>query len=110
HQKTGGVANDPVAARLLTRIALDENLHMVFYRDLVAAALALAPDQTMPAIASEVMGFKMPGAGVPGFLRRSVQIAEAGIYDVRLHRNEVLLPLLRQWQGPPLPTSTAPPH
>ena len=106
HQNTGRVANDPVADRLLTRIALDENLHMVFYRDLVAAALALAPDQTMPAIASEVMGFKMPGAGVPGFLRRSVQIADAGIYDVRLHRDEVLSPLILQWQALTLRVTT----
>ena len=104
---TGRVANDPVADRLLTRIALDENLHMVFYRDLIAAALALAPDQTMPAIAAEVMGFKMPGAGVPGFLRRSVQIAEAGIYDVRLHRDEVLSPLMRQWQALTLRVTTS---
>jgi acyl-[acyl-carrier-protein] desaturase len=106
HQNTGRVADDPVADRLLTRIALDENLHMVFYRDLVSAALVLAPDQTMPAIASEVVRFKMPGAGVPGFLRRSVQIADAGIYDIRLHRDEVLTPLMRQWQALALRVTT----
>jgi acyl-[acyl-carrier-protein] desaturase len=106
HQNTGRVAQDPVAERLLTRIATDENLHMVFYRDLVAAALALAPDQTMTALASEVTSFKMPGAGVPGFLRRSVQMAAAGIYDVRLHRDDVLSPLLRHWQALTLAVST----
>jgi acyl-[acyl-carrier-protein] desaturase len=106
HQNTGKVANDPVADQLLTRIALDENLHMIFYRDLVTAALTLAPDQTLIAVASEAMGFKMPGTGVPGFLRRSVQIADAGIYDVRLHRDEVLAPLVRHWQVLTLPVST----
>jgi len=99
HHNTGRAARDPVADRLLARIATDENLHMVFYRDLIMAALAIAPDQTVNAMASEVVGFKMPGAGVPGFLRRSVQIADAGIYDVRLHRDEVLAPLLRHWQA-----------
>jgi acyl-[acyl-carrier-protein] desaturase len=43
---------------------------------------------------------------VPGFLRRTVQIAEAGIYDVRLHRDEVLSPLLRQWQALTLRVTT----
>ena len=51
----------------------------------------------------------MPGTGVPGFLRKSVQIAEAGIYDVRLHRDEVVVPLLRHWQvfGMPVTTGAA---
>jgi acyl-[acyl-carrier-protein] desaturase len=98
HRNTGLVANDPSAERLLTRVAADENLHMVFYRDLVAAALAIAPDQTLVALASELASFQMPGAAVPGFLRRSQLIADAGIYDVRLHRDEVVAPLLRHWR------------
>jgi len=99
HRNTGRLANDPVADRLLTRIATDENLHMVFYRDLIAAALDLAPDQTLGAIAAEVQAFQMPGTGVPGFRRKSVQIADAGIYDLRLHRDEVVVPLVRHWQA-----------
>src|SRR5262245_61291730 len=99
HRNTGRLADDPVADRLLTRIATDENLHMVFYRDLIAAALELAPDQTLGAIAAEVQAFQMPGTGVPGFRRKSVQIADAGIYDLRLHRDEVVAPLVRHWQA-----------
>jgi acyl-[acyl-carrier-protein] desaturase len=98
HRNTGRLANDPVADRLLARIATDENLHMVFYRDLIAAALEMAPELTLVAIAAETQTFSMPGTGVPGFLRKSAQIAEAGIYDVRVHRDEVIAPLLRQWQ------------
>src|ERR1700710_2231130 len=41
HRNTGAAAGCPVAEQLLTRIATDENLHMVFYRNLVAAALDL---------------------------------------------------------------------
>jgi acyl-[acyl-carrier-protein] desaturase len=106
HRNTGRAAGDPVADRLLARVAADENLHMVFYRDLVAAALALAPEQTIVAIAAEVVGFAMPGVGVPGFLHKSLRIAEAGIYDVRLHRDEVVAPLLRQWRTLTLPVAT----
>jgi acyl-[acyl-carrier-protein] desaturase len=39
----------------------------------------------------------MPGNEVEGFTRRSVQIALAGIYDLRIHHDEVLAPVLRAW-------------
>ena len=39
----------------------------------------------------------MPGAGIPGFMRKAAEIAKAGIYDLRVHRDEVLLPILRHW-------------
>jgi acyl-[acyl-carrier-protein] desaturase len=108
HRNTGRLAGDPVAERLLTRIATDENLHMVFYRDLIGAALELAPDQTMAAIAAEVVEFQMPGTGIPGFQRKSVQIADSGIYDLRLHCDEVVIPMLRHWRALELPMSTEP--
>ncbi|MCW2842478.1 MAG: Fatty acid desaturase, partial [Nocardioides sp.] len=88
---------DPIADRLLARISKDENLHMVFYRNIVAAALEIAPDETMRAIADEVMGFEMPGATMAGFRRNSMMIAKAGIYDLRLHHDDVIMPVLRHW-------------
>jgi acyl-[acyl-carrier-protein] desaturase len=98
HRNTGAATGCPVAEQLLARIATDENLHMVFYRNLVAAALDYAPDATMCAIRDEVIGFAMPGTGMPDFTRNAVRIAKAGIYDVRLHHDEVLLPVLRFWK------------
>jgi acyl-[acyl-carrier-protein] desaturase len=98
HRNTGRMCGDPVAERLLSRVATDENLHMVFYRDLVRAAMEIDPDQTMVAIAAEVLGFQMPGTGIPQFARKSVQIAKAGIYDLRIHRDEVVGPVLRHWK------------
>jgi acyl-[acyl-carrier-protein] desaturase len=97
HRNTGRLAGDPVAERLLARIATDENLHMVFYRDLVRAALQLAPDQTMRAITDEVAGFRMPGSTIPGFGRKAARMAAAGIYDLRIHHDDVVMPLLRHW-------------
>src|SRR6478609_471606 len=55
HRNTGKVTNDPIADKMLARISKDENLHMVFYRNIVAAALEIAPDATMRAIANEVI-------------------------------------------------------
>ena len=41
--------------------------------------------------------FQMPGVGIPGFLRRSIEIAKAGVYNLRIHHDNVLMPLLKQW-------------
>jgi acyl-[acyl-carrier-protein] desaturase len=98
HRNTGKYTDDPVADRLLGRIAQDENLHMVFYRNLLASAFEIAPEQTMQAVWDIVSTFAMPGAGLENFARRSVQIAMAGIYDLRIHRDEVLAPILRAWK------------
>lgn len=97
HRNTGRYSNDPGCDRLLARIAADENLHMLFYRNVMAAAFELDPDATMVAVDSVVQDFQMPGNEVEGFTRRSVQIAMAGIYDLRIHHDEVLSPVLRAW-------------
>jgi acyl-[acyl-carrier-protein] desaturase len=97
HRNTGRAADDPDAERLLARVAADENLHMVFYRDVLTAALAVAPDAAVIAIADELAEFRMPGATVPGFQRRSVLMADAGIFDARAYRDEVVAPLVRHW-------------
>ena len=39
----------------------------------------------------------MPGAGMPDFTRNSVTIAKAGIYDLRLHHDAVIMPVLKFW-------------
>jgi acyl-[acyl-carrier-protein] desaturase len=40
----------------------------------------------------------MPGSDIPGFQRKAVQIAVEGIYDLRQHRDDVVLPVLRYWK------------
>lgn len=98
HRNTGAATGDPIAEQLLARIALDENLHMVFYRNVLAAAFELEPDATMCAVTASVRDFAMPGHGIEGFERKAVQIAVAGIYDLRQHRDEVVMPVLRAWK------------
>ena len=97
HRNTGRLSADPGLERLLSRVATDENLHMVFYRDLVAAALETDPAAMLTAVADEMAGFVMPGASAPGFRRRAAAVARAGIYDLAVHRQDVLEPLLRHW-------------
>jgi len=98
HRNTGRYTEDPFCDQLLARIAVDENLHMVFYRNLLNAALEIAPDQTVQAIWDVVEGFQMPGSTIEGFTRRSLAIALAGIYDLRIHHDEVLSPVLKYWK------------
>lgn len=95
HRNTGHQSGDPVCDRMLARIATDENLHMVFYRNLLAAALQLAPDLTMQAIRDVVVQFRMPGHGMPGFERAAARMAIGGIYNLRIHHDDVLQPVLR---------------
>ncbi|MGH3242839.1 MAG: acyl-ACP desaturase [Spirillospora sp.] len=97
HRNTGMASGDPLCEQMLTRVAADENLHMIFYRNLLAAALEAEPNATMRAITDVVKGFQMPGHSIDGFLRKSVMIANAGIYDLRLHHDDVLVPVLRKW-------------
>jgi len=98
HRNTGRYSQDPVADKIMARIAADENLHMVFYRDILGAALKIQPSRAVQAIVAEVLAFEMPGNGIPGFLRKAAAIARAGIYDIRIHRDEVLLPILNYWR------------
>jgi acyl-[acyl-carrier-protein] desaturase len=97
HRNTGKACNDPIADRMLQRIAADENLHMVFYRNICGAGLDIAPDQTVRAIYEVVSNFQMPGLGMPNFRRNGVLMAKHGIYDLRQHLEEVIQPVLRKW-------------
>ncbi|TXS54238.1 acyl-ACP desaturase [Streptomyces sp. t39] len=95
HRNTGRASGDPLCERLMTRIAQDENLHMVVYREILRAALEVAPDQVLVALEENVRSFRMPGHAMPGFAPMAAQIAVAGVYDLRLHHDDVLVPLLR---------------
>ncbi|WP_433195108.1 acyl-ACP desaturase [Nocardia sp. CA-107356] len=97
HRNTGKVCDDPIADRMLQRVAADENLHMIFYRNLCGASLDLVPDQAMAAITMIITNFVMPGYGMPNFRRNGVLMAKHGIYDLRQHLEEVVQPVLKKW-------------
>ncbi|MBU3066820.1 acyl-ACP desaturase [Nocardia sp. NEAU-G5] len=97
HRNTGKACQDAIADRMLQRIAADENLHMIFYRNLCGAALDLVPDQQIEAITRIVTNFVMPGHGMPNFRRNGVLMAKHGIYDLRQHLEEVVAPVLKIW-------------
>ena len=98
HRNTGRYSEDPVADRIMLRIATDENLHALFYRDILTAAIVLQPSQAVRAITAEVLAFDMPGTAIPGYLRKAATMAKAGIFDLRIHHDDVLMPILRHWR------------
>uniref|UniRef100_UPI0036D402AF acyl-ACP desaturase n=1 Tax=Sphingopyxis terrae TaxID=33052 RepID=UPI0036D402AF len=71
---------------------------MLFYQQpgRRGAGAGARPDDA--AIADVVKGFEMPGTGQPGFRRMAAEIAGSGIYDLRLHHDRVLMPILRHWR------------
>jgi acyl-[acyl-carrier-protein] desaturase len=85
HRNTGRITGDPLAEQLLARISVDENLHMVFYRNLMAAAFEISPDDAMCAVRDEIVSFAI--------------MAKAGIYDLQLHHDDVVLPVLKFWRA-----------
>jgi acyl-[acyl-carrier-protein] desaturase len=98
HRNTGKACNETIGERLMARVSHDENLHMLFYRDVSAAGLDIAPNQAMKSVHRILRNFKMPGFTVPEFRRKAVIIAVGGVYDPRIHLDEVVMPVLKKWR------------
>src|SRR5205085_870889 len=100
HHNTGKAlqATDRAGYEVMKRVAADENLHYLFYRDLATAALAIDPSAMVLAIERQVREFEMPGTGIPDFAAHAKAIARAGIYDFQVHHDQILVPVvLRHW-------------
>ena len=89
HRNTGKLLGDPAGYAIMSRVASDENLHYLLYRDLVSAALEVDPSATMCAIERQVRGFEMPGTGIPDFTHHAAAIAAAEIYDLAIHHEQI---------------------
>ncbi len=98
HRNTGKACNETIADNLLARVSADENLHMIFYRDVSEAGLEIAPNQAMKSLHRVLRNFKMPGYTVPEFRRKAVIIAVGGVYDPRIHLDDVVMPVLKKWR------------
>jgi acyl-[acyl-carrier-protein] desaturase len=98
HRNTGKACKETVADQLLQRVSADENLHMIFYRDVSEAGFDIAPNQAMTSLHRVLRNFKMPGYTVPEFRRKAVIIAVGGVYDPRIHLDDVVKPVLKKWR------------
>ncbi|EID74926.1 acyl-ACP desaturase [Rhodococcus opacus RKJ300 = JCM 13270] len=97
HHNTAALGEDPLVAVIAERLAADDELQSLFYRNIVEAAFELVPDQTMRAIASRIAAFDVPSVALPGGTDSTAVLAEAGIYDPAQQGEKVFAPLLRSW-------------
>jgi acyl-[acyl-carrier-protein] desaturase len=99
HTNTGRMVGDRRGREVMARVAGDEQLHHVFYRDLTTAALELDPSGMVLALEKQVREFAMPGTGIPDFGAHAKAIANAGIYDFASHSEHILEPVVRRHWG-----------
>jgi acyl-[acyl-carrier-protein] desaturase len=97
HRNAGKITDDPAAFELMRNIATDENHHFIFYKEVMRAMLNQAPHLVLEGIHSVFDNFQMPGVAMPNFLRRSIEVAKAGVYNLRIHHDRVLVPLIKDW-------------
>ena len=98
HRNAGKITDDPAAFELMRNIAADENHHYIFYKGVMAAMLDENPSAVLSGIHRMLTNFEMPGVAIPGFMRRSINVAKAGVYNLRIHHDRVVMPLLRDWK------------
>ena len=79
----------------MARIATDENHHFMFYKGVVAAMLREQPSAVLGPLYRVLTNFEMPGIVIPGYVRRAVAMAKAAVYNLRIHHDRVVRPLLR---------------
>ncbi|MGW2189690.1 acyl-ACP desaturase [Streptomyces sp. NPDC001719] len=95
HRTLGRRSGDPVCSQMLTRISADENLHMVFYRNLLAAAFTRNLDRTMCALWDVIRDFRLPSHDIPALRKLALRVAMSGIHDHQVLHDQILLPLVK---------------
>ena len=99
HRNTGRLVEDKAGYDVMARVAADENMHYLFYKDVASSAIALDPSTMVLAMERQVRCFEMPGAGIDDFSNHAKAIANAGIYDLAIHHDHILVPvIMKQWQ------------
>jgi len=98
HRNAGKITDDPAAYEMMKNIAADENHHYIFYKSVMQAMLNQSPSTVLDGIYRTLTGFEMPGVAMPRFMRRSIEVAKAGVYNLRIHHDRVVMPVLRDWR------------
>ena len=103
HRNTGKAIADRAGYDIMRQVAIDENHHFLFYRDIAKAGFDRDPSEMVLALERQVIGFAMPGEGIPDFEAHSKVIASAGIYDMISHYENIIMPVvMRDWNLPGL--------
>jgi len=98
HRNAGKHADCEIAHEIMRRIARDENHHFIFYRGVASELFEQNPDMMVQKANSVMQNFQMPGTGIPGFQRKALKMARLGIYNLRIHAENILEPLIKHWK------------
>src|SRR5437867_4195966 len=78
----------------INRWTAEEGRHAIVIRDYLVVTRNIDP----VALERGRMQNVMPGSAIAGFTRKAARMADAGIYDLRIHHDDILWPLLRYWR------------
>ena len=98
HRNAGVRADCEIAHTIMSKVARDENHHYLFYRGVTTAMLDANPDLVVPSLNRVLQNFAMPGTGIPGFQRKALQMARLGVYNLRIHAENIVEPLMKHWK------------
>lgn len=98
HRNAGVKSDCEIAHAMMSKIARDENHHFLFYRGVTTALLEQNPDAVLVSLNRVLQNFEMPGTMIPGFGRRALAMARLGVYNLRIHAENVIDPLVRHWK------------
>ncbi|BBZ32159.1 acyl-ACP desaturase [Mycolicibacterium confluentis] len=71
---------EPVLRSLIERIALDEERHELFFRNLVRWCVDYDEAETVVAVARRAAGLQVPGADIDAYPQKVANVAESGIF------------------------------
>ncbi len=87
---------EPVLARLIGRIAKDEERHEEFFANLVAHCLSYTHDETVAAIAARAAELDVVGADIDAYRDKVQKMADAGIFGAEQLR-QVICDRITAW-------------
>ena len=94
HRNTGRMIGDQAGFDVMKRVAADENLHYLFYRDLASAAIELDPSTMVRRSSARSSASRCPAPASPTSPQHAAAIAKAGIYDLAIHHDQILAPVV----------------
>jgi acyl-[acyl-carrier-protein] desaturase len=97
HVNTAKITNESIGESLMARIAMDENLHFITYRNLVENSFEIEKNITMQAVCEVICHFDFPQRNVPGYKGIHGSKDFQDIYSYRIHLDQVIYPILKYW-------------
>ena len=100
HRNTGKLLDDPAGEAVMSRVAADENLHHIFYRDLVSPPRSRSTRRAWSRRSTaRCARSRCPARASPTSRRTPRAIADVGVYDFKSHHDNILVPVVfKHWR------------